>query len=239
MKFLLAFINPIDRIGNKKYSVWFPLLFTLSTVVLSEIYAYQIANNPEAVGTYIIFINVSTIIYFSFRDGIRAGYISTAIILFYYFYIIYTRDYQAERFGSGVITTSYLGIIYILLASTIGWLKQTIDSVVVKEKIARYAAQNSDRRKAEVINMASHELKTPITSLKLYLDILNKRLKNNKDETSLNILNKITSQIEKLNNLVNDLLDDSRIQTGKFSLVKEQFALDEDQAPGEKTETGP
>ena len=90
----------------------------------------------------------------------------------------------------------------------------------------------SDRKKLEqgkddFIALASHELKTPLTSTKLYVDILKQRLEDNHDKKSLSYILKINDQIRKLLELVNYLLDVSKIQAGKlqFNLEKTDLTL--------------
>lgn len=83
-----------------------------------------------------------------------------------------------------------------------------------------------EQRKDDFISMASHELKTPLTSMKLYLDVLVKRIKQSNDTSSLKILSRIRDQSDRLQELVGDLLDVSRIQTGKMRFKKESFRLD-------------
>jgi PAS domain S-box-containing protein len=82
-----------------------------------------------------------------------------------------------------------------------------------------------EQRKDDFINMASHELKTPITSMKLYIDLLLSRIKSYDDEKATKTLSSIKSQTEKLQGLVNDLLDVSRIQTGKLHFNNEVFSI--------------
>ncbi len=84
-----------------------------------------------------------------------------------------------------------------------------------------------ERRKDDFVNMASHELKTPITSMKLYLDSLQHRIQSFGDERAMKTLLSIKKQTDNLQELVNDLLDVSRIQTGKLRFAKEDFRLDE------------
>lgn len=80
-----------------------------------------------------------------------------------------------------------------------------------------------ERRKDEFISMASHELKTPITSIKVFTQLLQRKL--SLDPVHKKFLTRMESQIEKLTNLVNDLLDVSKIQAGKLELRKEVFSL--------------
>src|SRR5581483_2382327 len=120
MKRFLRYINPVNHLGDTHYSFIFPLVCNVLLCILSEVFAYGIARNPSIVGNYIIFLNVAFIIYFSFRDGIIGGIISTCITIFYYFYIITTRHYTGQQLDSGVETTFILALIYSLLAITIG-----------------------------------------------------------------------------------------------------------------------
>jgi PAS domain S-box-containing protein len=81
--------------------------------------------------------------------------------------------------------------------------------------------------KDEFISMASHELKTPITSMKMFLDILHNYLSKDENLEALGYVNRIKDQANKIRDLVNDLLDVSRIETGKLRFNTEKFLLDE------------
>ena len=80
----------------------------------------------------------------------------------------------------------------------------------------------------DFISIASHELKTPLTSLKLQTQMA-KKLAQKKDSFSLERMQKqldyTINQIERLNKLVEDMLDISRINTGKLSLQLTEFDL--------------
>lgn len=78
------------------------------------------------------------------------------------------------------------------------------------------------RQKDEFISMASHELKTPITSMKMYVQAVKKRLKT-KDKVSYEHLHKVETQINTLTDMINDFLDVSRIKTGKITYMEERF----------------
>ena len=78
-------------------------------------------------------------------------------------------------------------------------------------------------KKDEFIGLASHELKTPLTSVSAYLQILH-RIETN--ETSKKFVNKTIHQVKKLISLVNDLLDVSKIEAGKMQLATEEFEIE-------------
>ncbi len=79
-----------------------------------------------------------------------------------------------------------------------------------------------NEKKDEFIGLASHELKTPLTSINGYLQILS-RLKT--DEQSQKFVNKALLQVQKLTTLVNDLLDVSKIEAGKLKLSIDEFDI--------------
>ena len=82
------------------------------------------------------------------------------------------------------------------------------------------------QRKDEFISMASHELKTPVTSLKGFTNVLQRRLTQQGDEKTLHYLSRMDSQLDKLAKIINDLLDISKMQAGQLSFHKEPFDLD-------------
>ncbi len=77
-------------------------------------------------------------------------------------------------------------------------------------------------RKAEFIGLASHELKTPLTSINGYLQILHKSVK---EEKSQQFLMKSQKQVKNLIRLVNDLLDITKIEEGKLNFIMDKFNI--------------
>ncbi len=84
-----------------------------------------------------------------------------------------------------------------------------------------------EKRKDEFINMASHELKTPITNLKVLAQFLEQKFTYNKQTESALYLGKMNKQINKLVGLVNDLLDVTKMHAGKLKLNKRLFNIDD------------
>lgn len=88
-----------------------------------------------------------------------------------------------------------------------------------------------EQRKDEFISIASHELKTPLTSIKGYVQILERIVQQMGDEKLNSYIQKTNTYIDRLNSLIVDLLDVSKIQSGKLSLdvssFKVQALLDE------------
>lgn len=344
MSRLGRYLNPISRLGHRKYSVVFPFGFTLFVAATSEFIISNLLRNPNLVGAYGIILFLILIIYFAFRDGIRGGLTATLATLSYYSYIILTRPTTPEEKFNQWETTLMLATAYVTLSIIIGWLKQTVDYLIEREanerrrlqaimqqlpvgvvvtdskgkvvlgnkymntilgrEMARdvvvgrdnhpkathngkpvsptqwplaqtlatgksvngkeYIIQREDgrdvylnisaslihnqrgeviaaatilhditqlkeleKRKDDFVNIASHELKTPITSMKLYLELLSRQLKQSGDKEAQKTLKSIRYQSDRLQELVSDLLDVSRLQTGKLAFSKQTFKLND------------
>ncbi len=94
------------------------------------------------------------------------------------------------------------------------------------------AMKKLEDRKDDFIKMASHELKTPITSIKGYVQLLqaiyaemNEEKFKSSRQTVKTSLHTISKQVNKLTRLVSELLDLSRIESGRLELHKKEFDL--------------
>ena len=119
---------------------------------------------------------------------------------------------------------------------TVSPVKDNLGNIIGASKIARDISERMQTertiaalfeevktlsaKKDEFIALASHELKTPLTSIKGYLQILER---NEKDAAAKLFIEKAKNQWERLNSLVSDLFDVSRIEAGKLRLNIETF----------------
>lgn len=81
--------------------------------------------------------------------------------------------------------------------------------------------------KDDFIGIASHELKTPVTSIKAFNQVMEKMLLSKKLEAEAAFARKIDNQLNKLIGLVSDLLDTTRINAGKLQFNNTVFSLDQ------------
>ncbi len=84
-----------------------------------------------------------------------------------------------------------------------------------------------EQQKDNFISIASHELKTPITSIKAFIQLLQKHLKKSADTKSDLYLSRVDNQVNKLTQLIEELLDVSRITQGRLEYNEEVFPFDE------------
>lgn len=98
-----------------------------------------------------------------------------------------------------------------------------LKEIIQKERKAREAAEEAIRARDEFLSIASHELKTPLTTIILRIQstldsILNQSLANFSGEKLVSSLNIAHDQTRRLQNLIKDLLNFSLITTGKLEL---------------------
>ncbi|MBF5028031.1 sensor histidine kinase [Planobacterium oryzisoli] len=78
-------------------------------------------------------------------------------------------------------------------------------------------------QKDTFLGIASHELKTPLTSIKIYAQVLERALKKAGDPKSATYAKKMDEQVNKLNSLIGDLLDVTKISAGKMQINEDMF----------------
>jgi two-component system CheB/CheR fusion protein len=97
---------------------------------------------------------------------------------------------------------------------------------ITQRKRAEMEKQHLLVQREEFMAIASHELKTPVTSLKGFTQVLHSRFTKAGDERSAALLAKMNGQLDKLIHLIRELLDVTSIEAGKLSWHTEQFDLD-------------
>ncbi len=85
----------------------------------------------------------------------------------------------------------------------------------------------ADLRKDDFLSIASHELKTPLTTVKGYLQMVGMLLPQAASSNKLEeVLKKSDAYIDKLSHLISELLDVSKLKAGKMELHREDFDFD-------------
>jgi PAS domain S-box-containing protein len=86
-------------------------------------------------------------------------------------------------------------------------------------------AKEDDLRKDDFIGMVSHELKTPLTSLVGYSQILSLHAKRSNDDFAKDKIGKVLSQVKKMSTMINGFLNVSRLESGKIQVNKQPFMM--------------
>ena len=95
-------------------------------------------------------------------------------------------------------------------------LKNKVDTATKELRESNRQLQRLDEAKNEFISMASHQLRTPLTSIKGYLDMVLEGDLGKVSATQRAVLSEAFVSSERMVTLINDFLNVSRLQTGKF-----------------------
>ena len=87
---------------------------------------------------------------------------------------------------------------------------------------ARDEAQNANRSKSEFLANMSHEIRTPINGIKGFISLLSQSKLEPAQQRYVDIILKSTAD---LTNIVNEILDFSKMESGKLNIVDEEFDL--------------
>jgi signal transduction histidine kinase len=94
-----------------------------------------------------------------------------------------------------------------------------------EQKLFIDTIRKAEQQKDDFIKIASHELKTPVTAVKGYTQLLLSKYADSNDVVLSGSLNVIDKQMSKLTKLITDLLDVTKIGAGSFQLNKEKFLI--------------
>lgn len=92
------------------------------------------------------------------------------------------------------------------------------------EKAARVTVERALQTRDQFLSIASHELRTPMTALLGYAQMLRRSLQNGKGDTT-KMADRVIRQTHRIDSLVDQLLDVSRLQRGQFALERRPIDL--------------
>ncbi len=112
-----------------------------------------------------------------------------------------------------------------LLGISIKKMQQDLQGYASQKDKIQKETEDLVYRRDEFFSIASHELKTPVTSLKAYTQLLLMDAEGAGDSQHKNMLERMDMQINKLTSLINDLLDTSKLENGHLVYNKEVFSF--------------
>lgn len=142
-----------------------------------------------------------------------------------------------KAFHESLITGKYLYEVRIYWADgSLHWIKT--QGIVLRDENGRperllgtildiTETKRDEIRKNDFIAMASHELKTPLTSIKAYIQLVTQKLASSNDSFIINALLKVNQQVNKMTDLIHGFLDLSKIEPGKLQLKVQDFDINQ------------
>lgn len=134
------------------------------------------------------------------------------------------HDPQLLLASHGLATAVIIGTILILSIALTG---SNIDRALSKKTILNDALKEAIRARDEFMSVASHELRTPLTSIKLQNEMILRGVEHGDVglEKIVTMLKKTDHNLNRINRLVDDMLDISRFSMGRLTFQKESFDL--------------
>jgi PAS domain S-box-containing protein len=106
-----------------------------------------------------------------------------------------------------------------------GVLLQHRPSQAIDFVLDNSARKELDQRKDDFINMASHELRNPLTALQMQIQLVRKRLEKQSHHEAATALSRVERPVKQLERLIAELLDVSKIQAGRLEYIRETVDL--------------
>lgn len=112
---------------------------------------------------------------------------------------------------------------------TISPVKNKKGSIIGFSKIARDITHKKleEKRKKDFIQIASHELKTPLTSMLSYVQLALAKARSSSDNYTENLLSRAEAHTLKMTRMIHEFLNLSRLENGQMSLNRTKFSLPE------------
>jgi signal transduction histidine kinase len=190
----------------------------------NQLYVYtSIINDNEVIGTICLQVELSEL-----NKIIKQKYQIAVVLLLVGIGIAFLIAVTVQRY----ITTRLLYLVNIMnqVSKTGDYSRHVI--VDGKDEITTLSfvfnnlldqIQESHKKKDDFIGIASHELKTPLTSIKAYMQILNEI---ETKQPNKQYIQKVLENLHKLQQLLFDLLDVSKIQSGQLELNISEINID-------------
>jgi signal transduction histidine kinase len=142
-------------------------------------------------------------------------------LIFYVAYMLYKLEETSKKITQGDMTAT-VDTKYFL--GTFKKQGENLNSIKLGIASAVEDKMKSERFKTELITNVSHDIKTPLTSIINYVDLLNKEdLQNETDKEYIQIISKNSDRLKKL---VVDLVDASKASSGVLKLDMQPMKID-------------
>jgi signal transduction histidine kinase len=187
------------------------------------IVANDIVSDNKVAGKVILEVELSELEQIKQSQYKLAAILLLVAIGFSFVIAIGTHPYISKRLLHLVNTMKEVGKTENYKKSITDDGKDEISTLIHAFNNLMQQVNENQQRKDEFISIASHELKTPLTSIKGYLQLLNEI---EDKQPNKQFVQKAWENVNKLEKLIRELLDVSKIQSGQLELTMKEFNID-------------
>lgn len=224
------------------FGMQFLLLLTLSITLVTTPFIFKISRSIKFSGIYVNFISTLVIIIFTFFDG---GLYSTSLPMFPVL-PLFAVFYSGRTYGFFICIALLLYLVLLLFLHDLNvvpvaelsgsellafhagsTISATIILLVVAfnylawQSVLREELLKAGRAKNEFLSGVSHELRTPLNSILGFSDVLQRSYVGELNGKQQEYVSNIHASGDHLLQLVNDLLDITKIESGKIDFQPE------------------
>lgn len=229
VRIFLYFYYKKVLINQDNHSTYYYLFFTLSTINAIIWGGSAFFIFPQEIHYQMIMLlligGMTTAASLSFASKLQVFYPYVFLTLLPFIFVFYLRDTEAYNILSISLFVYILTLLSLAKKISIGVNNNILLAYENQELILQLEdkvdeANVANRAKSEFLSIMSHEIRTPLNAIIGFIQILQKSENDKKKKKYLDIVDE-SSQV--LTNIINDILDLSKIESGKFILEMNKF----------------
>ncbi len=220
--------NSVEK-HRTRLMLWALLVLTMGSIGFLP--AYEISVYPSAYisGLFFTIITAYVISKFSFLE-VRS--FASQVFIFFILAVslveIFLSDSIEEYILKSILFIAIALFSHMIIKNIKSEIKHKEELQVMTDKLenANEQLKKLDRAKSEFISIASHQLRTPLTSIKGYISLIMEGTYGKIDKKIKEALSKVYVSNERLIQLVENLLNISRIESGKIEYKYDDWQIE-------------